>query len=344
MRKMKKHPRVSIVTCTYNGERVIDQYFMYLFSQDYPKEKLEVIIADGGSTDKTLEIIEKYRRKYPKILKKFHNKAKVSIGKGAGMDTFTRKAKGDYIVQLDQDNLLIQKSWLSNIINILESDKEISAVQSRMAIPKKGQIIDKYIGAIGIEDPFTIPYSLNSEIVFNPKKFSYNKRGNYFVYKINPKDFFYAGDNGFVIRRSDFLKSGGYIQDIDNFYRMGKLGMKVAVPKDIKLHHKTTTTLKSMIEKRAFYIRNYLVKNYEKREFYWFDLKKSDFRTNLKFIRIVIFNLLFIPGLIQATGKYIKEKELYWFIHPVALFAITVAYIYTFLYSKIFKKVGEANI
>jgi len=78
---MANWPKISIVTCTYNGERVIEDYFKYIFSQDYPKNKIELIVADGGSSDRTLDIIEKYRKKYPKIIKFMHNPRQYSMGK-----------------------------------------------------------------------------------------------------------------------------------------------------------------------------------------------------------------------------------------------------------------------
>lgn len=341
---MKNIPEISIVTCTYNGERVIEDYFINIFKQDYPLNKVEIIVADGGSTDKTLEIIEKYRKKYPKIVKYFHNKKKYSIGKGAGVDTFSRKAVGKYIILLDQDNLLVQHDWISKMVEILKTDKTIVAVQSRMVVPKEVTNFEKYIGAIGIEDPFAVPYSLNAQIVFNPQKFQYNKERNYFVYKIDRENFFYAGDNGFIMRKEDFFKAGGYTQDIDNFYRMSLLDFKVAIPRDIKLYHKTTTSLMHLLKKRAFYVRVYMMENYKEREFYWFDLKKNSFRRNMKFLLTVFSNLLFVPALIEAFGKYFEDKQSYWFIHPIALFLITLTYINSFIFVKIFKKIGSANI
>ncbi|MBS3085480.1 glycosyltransferase [Candidatus Pacearchaeota archaeon] len=343
---MKELPKISIVTCTYNGERVIGEYFNGIFAQDYPKNKIELILNDGGSTDKTLEIIKKYQQKYPKIVKIYHNPEQYSIGRGFGMDMATRKAKGEIIVQLDQDNILVQKDWLKNMIQILIKNKDITGVQSRLFIPEKASLTDKYVNAIGIEDPFAIPYSLNAQIALNPKKFDYNKNGKFFIYEINKEKFYYAGDNGFAIRKKDFLETGGYTQDIDNFWRMANSNKKykIAVPKDIRLYHKTTTELKHLLNKRIYYIGHYLLKNYERRDFYWFDFKKNTFKQNLRFIKSVLFNLAFIPGLIQGLSKAVKEKKSYWLIHSFVLFLITIGYIYAFFYANIFKKQREAGI
>jgi glycosyltransferase involved in cell wall biosynthesis len=338
-------PKISIVTCTYNGNRVIDEYLKNIFEQDYPKNKIEIILADGGSTDKTLEIIDGYRKKFPGIIRFMKNPRQFSIGKGNGMDMATRKARGEIVVQMDQDNILVQRDWLKNMIKILVDNPDITGVQSRLFIPEKSSATDKYVNAIGIEDPFAVNYSLNAQIVLNPEKFKYDKEGKFFTYVVNKDNFYYAGDNGFVIRKKDFLDTGGYTQDIDNFYRMALSGRKykIAVPKDIRLYHKTTTSLNHMIKKRVYYIGHYLLKNYGERDFYWWD-KRNSFKQNFKFVSNVLSNLLFIPGLIKGVSMAAREKKSFWLIHPVALFSITLGYIYAFFYANLLGKQKESGI
>lgn len=61
---------VSILIPTLNAGRVLEGCLQSIANQDYPKELVEIIIADGGSTDKTLEIARKYTNKiYPNPLK-----------------------------------------------------------------------------------------------------------------------------------------------------------------------------------------------------------------------------------------------------------------------------------
>ena len=54
-------PKISIITITYNAEKVLAPTIESIIKQTYPN--IEYIIIDGGSTDGTLAIVEKYRTK-----------------------------------------------------------------------------------------------------------------------------------------------------------------------------------------------------------------------------------------------------------------------------------------
>jgi len=333
---MIEEPKISFVLCTYFGERTLDACLRSLVEQKYPKDKMEILIADGGSKDKTLEIAKKYQKKYPKLIKIENNKAQYDDGRGAGKDTFSRKSKGEIICFVDQDNILIQKDWIKKMIIPLKNP-EISAVQSRMAIMRKDSMMNRYLSAIGIEDPFSVPYSLNAQVTLNSKKFEYAKEGDYFICRLDKNNFLYAGNNGFMIKRKPFFEAGGYNQDTDNFYRMSLKNYKVAVPKNAKLHHSAATDFSHFLEKRIKYVIRYLEENYEDRDFYWFDLDKNNFKQNFKFIKNILFNVLIIPALIQGIYMAIREKKAVWLMHPIMLFSITWAYIFGRGYSLINK-------
>ena len=337
---MEKYPKISVVLVTYNGEKTIEDCLKLFFEQTYPKDKLEMIVADGGSTDKTLSIIKNHQKKYPKVIKLIDNPKKYKVGRGGGADIASKKATGEFILMIDQDNLLIQKFWLKSMAEILMKNKTISCVQSLTLIPKEGSIMDKYLGATGIEDPFAIPYSLKSEVILHPRKFEFNKKEKYFIYTIDKDDFCYGGDNGFLIRKKDFFDNGGYTQDIDNFYRMAlnKQKYNVAIPSDLKVFHKTSSEFFEFVKKRGFYVRYYLRENIQQRNFYWISLEKNNFKQNLKFVKNVFYNLIIFPRLFDGIKMAIKQKEFSWLVHPILTFAITLNYIYSFLAIKFLNK------
>ena len=55
----KKLPSISVLIPTLNAAKVLGKCLRSIATQDYPKEKLEIIVADGGSTDETLDIVKK---------------------------------------------------------------------------------------------------------------------------------------------------------------------------------------------------------------------------------------------------------------------------------------------
>jgi glycosyltransferase involved in cell wall biosynthesis len=59
--------KFSIITAAYNSEKTISRAIESVVNQDYPN--LEYIIIDGASTDKTIDIIKKYKEKYPEKIK-----------------------------------------------------------------------------------------------------------------------------------------------------------------------------------------------------------------------------------------------------------------------------------
>lgn len=55
----KESPLVSIVVCTYNRKGKLERCLDSIFELSYPKNKFEVIVVDGGSTDSTTELMKK---------------------------------------------------------------------------------------------------------------------------------------------------------------------------------------------------------------------------------------------------------------------------------------------
>ncbi len=100
-------PSVSIITPTYNSAKTLAACLESIKDQDYRGE-IEIIIADGGSTDSTLEIVKKYTDNiYPNPLKTGE------AGKAAGV----KHAKNEIIAFIDSDNILPSRDWLSRMKN-----------------------------------------------------------------------------------------------------------------------------------------------------------------------------------------------------------------------------------
>ncbi len=97
-------PSVSIVTPVYNSEEVLGSCLQSIREQDYPQDKIEIIIVDGDSADNTLEIARQFE--VDKILT---NPLKAGeAGKAIGINT----ASNEIIAFIDSNNILLEKDWL----------------------------------------------------------------------------------------------------------------------------------------------------------------------------------------------------------------------------------------
>lgn len=92
--------RVSVVLCTYNGEKYIREQLESIVSQTYPIH--ELLIQDDCSTDATPLIIEEYKEKYP-FIRFYRNKN--NLGFNRNFWKAFEKVTGDYIAISDQDDI-----------------------------------------------------------------------------------------------------------------------------------------------------------------------------------------------------------------------------------------------
>lgn len=91
---------VSVVMCTYNGERYLREQLDSILAQTYPIH--EIIIQDDGSTDRTLDIADGYAAKYSnvRVIRNDHN-----LGFNENFKDVAMKATGDYVAISDQDDV-----------------------------------------------------------------------------------------------------------------------------------------------------------------------------------------------------------------------------------------------
>lgn len=93
------NPKISIITITYNSEKTLEETVQSVISQDYPN--LEYLIIDGGSKDRTLDIVEKYRDKISFVISEPDRGISDAFNKGI------RYATGEIIGIINSDDLLL---------------------------------------------------------------------------------------------------------------------------------------------------------------------------------------------------------------------------------------------
>lgn len=114
---------LSIVIPLYNGEEFLAETLGSIISQ-WDKEKVEIVMCDDVSTDRTFEIAKKYSDIYRNI-KLFRNDA--NIGMDRNFERVVQLAKGEYIWFSGQDDI-IGDGGIEKVLSILESDETIDFI------------------------------------------------------------------------------------------------------------------------------------------------------------------------------------------------------------------------
>ncbi len=104
---MLKSPIISIVTVVYNAVNTLEKTIQSVFKQTY--KNIELIIIDGGSTDGTIGIIEKYSSKISYWVSETDNGIYDAMNKGL------INAKGDYITFLNSGDFYCNESVISEL-------------------------------------------------------------------------------------------------------------------------------------------------------------------------------------------------------------------------------------
>ena len=116
--KSNRIPKVSVITCSYNLAKFIEETIESIANQDY--ENFEYIIIDGNSNDNSVEII----KKYPNIIL-------VSEKDTGYPDAFwkgLKLARGEYIMQCCVSDCYATKEWIRKCVEILDNNKDVSLV------------------------------------------------------------------------------------------------------------------------------------------------------------------------------------------------------------------------
>ena len=98
---------ISIITVCFNAEQTIERCILSVINQSF--SNIEYIIIDGGSTDNTLNIIDKYRHKIKIVVSEADNGIYDAMNKGIKI------AKGEIVGMLNADDFFADENILLNV-------------------------------------------------------------------------------------------------------------------------------------------------------------------------------------------------------------------------------------
>ncbi len=239
LKKQKNHsklapyrPFVTVVVPAHNEAAVIDETLKCLLKIRYPKSRLQIIIANDGSTDGTSKIVQKF-------IKAHKGEANIELygqrngGKANVLNNaIKRRAKGSLIMCLDADSLIDEDAVKNAVAHF--RDKNVVALASNVNILENGTIL-------GLAQRFE--YLI-----------SYHMKKAQTVYNIE----YIIGGIGSMFRKStlkkvDYYDTNTMTEDIDLTMKIivasGK-HKKVAYASDCITYTEAVPTFKSLITQR----------------------------------------------------------------------------------------------
>ena len=111
-----KKDLITVVINVYNGEKYIKKCLEQILNQTY--KNLEILVINDGSTDNTLNIINKYKDKRIKVITT--NNLGLSLSRNVGLDN----AKGEYLYFIDVDDL-VTEDIIEYLYNLCKKNKSL---------------------------------------------------------------------------------------------------------------------------------------------------------------------------------------------------------------------------
>lgn len=122
------YKKITIIVPNYNNGKFLSECLDSIFAQKH--QNIEIIVIDDGSTDDSIEILEKYN---DIILIKQSNLG-AAIARNRGLEAAT----GDYVVFLDSDDILTQGA-LAILVDAIEKENADMAIGSFVEIGESGE-------------------------------------------------------------------------------------------------------------------------------------------------------------------------------------------------------------
>ena len=199
-------PFFSIVIATYNSEKTLGYTLKSISDQTMLKNEIEILVVDGGSVDKTLEIANEYSNDSWAGFYIINNKKRLpEYAKLLGME----KATGKYLVRMDSDEEFSYSDQLLDKKKYLQMYPEIKLlIPNRYSATKRkgmGGVAGEYMNILG--DPF-------SYFVYSTKKDKYTtysrniikKDGKFALMKFRKDDVYPLADSATTVMDLQYVK------------------------------------------------------------------------------------------------------------------------------------------
>jgi glycosyltransferase involved in cell wall biosynthesis len=301
-------PGISVLIPTLNAERYLDGCLRSVRDQDYPRELIEIVVADAGSSDRTLELLK--RHEVDRVV------PNPGITGEAARAILNRLASNELILSIDSDNYLVGKDWLRRMTQPLIDDQSVFASEPmRWDYRREDPPMNRYFALTGINDPVSL-------FIGNYGRYSYltgkwtelphkeEQHDGYLVAELERGHVPTMGANGFLVRTEVVRQADAsdFYFDIDVVNELVAKGHTRIAKVDVALGHVFARDLKSFRRKTRRRIEDFL---------YWREHRRYPWLSSGRWAiaRFVLYSVLIVPLLWQALRGWQRKHDPAWFYH-----------------------------
>ncbi len=312
---------VSVLIPTLNSGQVLSACLESIAWQQYPRDCLEIVIADGGSTDDTLAIARRYTdRIHVNPLK---------TGE-AGKAIALEQAKGEIVAFIDSDNILPQSDWLVRMTEPFDDPEIVGAEPISYVWRAEDGYITRYCALLGMNDPLCLflgNYDRQSAISgkWTDMPVVIRDRANFLKVEFDERNLPTIGANGFLARRRALAECTiqDYLFDIDVVYELLQKGKPKFAKVKIGIIHIFSGDVRTFFRKQLRRVSDY---SYYARS----GLRRYPWRTlsGWRLVKFILACILVLPLLVQAAVGYLHKPDRAWLFHPFACWITLLVYSY----------------
>ena len=330
---MSQNSSITFVVPVLNNQEILEDCLKSIRYQNYDSNKVEIIISDGGSKDKSLAIARFYGCriiKNPKIL------AEPGFMLGA------ENARGELVAYMGADNRLSDKDWIRNMVTPFEDPKIIGAFPWHKNHPKNTWLT-KYFNTF--TDPvnhFILGPSCNPLYFYKAYEIL-KKKKDYVVYSFNISNFpMIAFDQGFVVRKSYNRSPETEYDDILPVLVLIKQNMRLAfVPKASNYHY----TLEKGIFQYARKMRWIIDNNISPDATFGLPTRMQylSLGRRIRFYIWPVYAITLIGPMIHSFIGLVLDKKKEWLYHVPITFFTVILILYELIRIKVLKQKSLAS-
>jgi glycosyltransferase involved in cell wall biosynthesis len=321
-------PRVSFTIPVLNGGAIIEDVLKTIRAQDYPD--VEIVVADGMSTDNTREICRKYNCL---IIDNVRVEAEI------GVELARQKASGQFVFVMAADNGCPHPQWIKQMVAPFLDDPEVIGVYTRMVPAPWDSSLNTYLCELHV-DPFTW-FVFGKTAHPDHFKRAYPvlvDKADYAIYQFTVKKFpLIAWAQGFGVRKSYQRDPATMGDDILPIIQMIEQGRKLAYVPKAGVYHHHLTDFKSFLKK----YRARVLGNLYRRAFGIHNRQKYiSTARRLRTYLWLVYGCSIIGPLLHALFWFLRSGKTFWLWHfpaCVCLACITVFEVLRFYAAKPFK-------